>query len=157
VVDVSESIARIELFTRTGAIGTHDRLLEVIERVRAIEAEGRVADCHIDTWDKQIVLDNGSLDRNREVRKRFEAFESWADQHDVSLYPFFEERTCGSPVIDGERTVLVLPVMCLAVYEKGALSDLFPHAAGEVTYTVAEGLAALETGTAGLTLPDTEE
>jgi hypothetical protein len=157
VADVSESTARIELFTRAGAVGTHDRLLEAIERVRAIEAESRVADCHIGTWNKQIVLDNGGLDRNREVRKRVEAFESWADEHGVSLYPFFEERTRGSLAIDGERTVLVLPVICLAVYEGETLSELFPRAAGEVTYTVAEGLTALETGVTGLTLLDTEE
>lgn len=157
VVDVSEATVRIELFTRAGAVGTHDRLLEAIERVRAIEADDRVADCHIGTWDKQLVLDDDGLNRNREVRTRIEAFESWADEHDVSLYPFFEERTRGSLAIDGERRVLVLPVMCLAVYEEEALSELFPRTVGEVTHTVAEGLAALEMGVTGLTMLDTEE
>lgn len=157
MIDVGEPAIRIELFTRSGAVGTHDRLLEAIERARGLEADGRVADCRVETWDEQVVRDDGRLDRSRETVARIEAFESWADEHGCSLYPFFEERTRGSLAGDGERTVLVLPVMCLAIYAGESLRELFPRVAGEVSHTVAEGLAALETDGHASTFLDADE
>lgn len=135
----------IELFTRAGAVGTYDRVVEAIERVRELEADDRGSECRVTTWDKQITLGNGHIEGRMAVLERIEEFETWARERSVSLYPFFEERTRSSLATDGEQRVIVLPVLCLAVYEGEGLRELFPCTANEVTYTVHDGLAALET------------
>lgn len=84
---------RIKSFTRAGAVGTHDRLSETIERARALESEGRVAEYRL----------------------------------------------------GGEQTVIVLPVLCLAIYEVDVLTELSPCVVDEGTYTVYDGLATFET------------
>jgi len=145
VIEVSEPVVRIELFTRAGAVGTYDRVIEAIERVRDLEAENRVTDCRVTTWDKQVALGNGHPDGGQAVLERIDGFESWARERSVSLYPFFQERIRSSLATDGEQRVIVLPVLCLAVYEEAELRELFPCTANEVSYTVHDGLAALET------------
>jgi hypothetical protein len=129
VIGVDESALWVKLFTRAGAAGTHDRVTEAIDRTRALEASGQVERCSVATWDKQVVLGDGKSgrsDRGRETLEKIEAFESWAAGRNASLYPFFEERTRRSLLTDGAETVVVLPVLCLAVYEGERLEAVFP-------------------------------
>ena len=125
---MDESALWVKLFTRAGAVGTHDRVTEAIDRTRALEASGQVERCSVATWDKQVVLGDGKSgrsDRGRETLEKIEAFESWAAGRNASLYPFFEERTRGSLLTDGAETVVVLPVLCLAIYEGERLEAVF--------------------------------
>ena len=144
---MDESALWVKLFTRAGAVGTHDRVTEAIDRTRALEASGQVERCSVATWDKQVVLGDGKSgrsDRGRETLEKIEAFESWAAGRNASLYPFFEERTRGSLLTDGAETVVVLPVLCLTIYEGERLEAVFPRMVDDVSYTVQEGLGALE-------------
>ena len=96
---------------------------------------------------KQVVLGDGKSgrsDRGRETLEKIEAFESWAAGRNASLYPFFEERTRGSLLTDRAETVVVLPVLCLTIYEGERLEAMFPRMVDDVSYTVQEGLGALE-------------
>lgn len=157
MIGVSETPVRVELFTRAGAVGTYDRVTEATDWIRELDARDEVTECTVTTWDKHVALDNGRPGRSEEVLAKVEEFESWARERDASLYPFFEERTRGSLATDGEQRVIVLPVLCLAVYEAGALRELFPHAVDDVSYTVHEGLAALETDRGGFVLHESNE
>lgn len=143
---MAERGVTLELFTRAGAVGTHDRLAEAIGRVRALDADDRVSGCRVHTWNKQLVPTGDGTERQRWVLERIEEFESWARERGVTLYPFFEERTRSSVLIDDEQPVIVLPVICLAVYEGERVREVFPRSDGDLTYTVFDGLAALETG-----------
>lgn len=71
-------------------------------------------------------------------------FHEWATDAGVELAPCFEMRRCYAERSVEKRTELVLPVLCLAVYEGERLVELAPHATAEGVVTVTDSLERLE-------------
>jgi hypothetical protein len=61
----------------------------------------------------------------------------------VSLCPGFTVRERASLVDERTMTVLVPPVLCLAIHVDGELSEVAPHRTDTATYTVEDALAGL--------------
>lgn len=70
-------------------------------------------------------------------------FERWAADRDCTLRPAFERRSARVP----EETRLMLPLLCLAVYEAEAIRAVYPHVNGEDVHTIHDGVDALESMT----------
>lgn len=115
--------------------------LELLKRCESGPLVDRVV---LRGWPESVRV-GGEESPTREVIRQFEQFEAWGDRHGVSVRPAFETRTRCS-IADDEHTVLVTPLLCLAVYRDRELSAVFPHTDDGETHTVR---AAIETLLAG--------
>lgn len=117
-----------------------------VETLRACDDEGAVDDLLLRSWPKEIALTDDSP--YQEALESFERFEAWADRRGVAIRPPFTEHTTTSQVTGETTELLVMPLLCLEVYDDGELVGVFPHtdeATGE-TYTTDEAIAQLRTG-----------
>ena len=115
-----------------------------IETLRACEEEGAVDDLLLRSWPKEVARSKSSP--HHEVLETYERFSQWADERGVSIEPPFGERTSTSQVTGKTTELLVTPLLCLEVYADDELVGVFPHSAGERTYTTDEVIAELRTG-----------
>lgn len=113
---------------------------EIIDRLQWLEADDRIAELDIDVW-------GGSIGSNRtagrdpsHVREMVTEFERWADEHDCTLRPAFERRSTRTT---GEER-LVLPLLCLAVYDTKTVQAVYPHVDSGDVYTIHDGVEGLE-------------
>lgn len=119
-----------------------DRADHVGERLEDIADRGHVGAVHREEWDKRAPLH----DCDDDLRDTYLAFESWADERGVRLTPFFQTRECYSPD-EGEHTDwLVMPAVCLAVYDEDGVAAVYPHADDTGSMTVDDGLQSLLEG-----------
>lgn len=100
--------------------------------------EANAAAVSVDTWPKRVRRWSDAA-----VLERYEEFADWAASRAVRLDPFFSTRGVYSPENGREFDALVLPICCLAVYEGDALVELYPHADGERTVSVGDGIDRL--------------
>lgn len=114
-----------------------------VETLRACESEGSVDTMLLRSWPDKVTVSQGSSDR--EVLRVVDRFEEWADERGVTVRPPFKRRTVSSPVTDETKEVLVTPLICLALYHDERLIGVFPHSAGDETYTTTEAIAELRT------------
>ncbi|PSQ45748.1 hypothetical protein BRD17_00860, partial [Halobacteriales archaeon SW_7_68_16] len=121
------------------ASGRRDRLRE---RLCDLAAGSTVEEFDVSTWPKRVPRD-GSCDPA--VRDRYLEFAAWARDNGVRLSPFFGTRECYSMETGERGEWVVLPALCLAVYEDGDLSAVYPHADGDTYHSVLSGLRHLET------------
>jgi hypothetical protein len=112
------------------------------DRLSALVADGSLAEYNVDVWDKRIPSD-GSGDP--ETRDAYLAYGAWADEAGVSLSPFFETRECYSWETGERGTWVVLPALCLSVYEDDELVAVYPHRDGDTYESVWAGIESLET------------
>lgn len=133
---------RVELFGRESlpkpAAGRHER---VASRLDALASAGAIGSVEVRRWPKRLPCD-GSADAS--VRDQYLAYVAWAEENGVSLTPFFNTRECYSMETGERGQWVVLPALCLAVYEDGDLSAVYPHADGDTYRSVASGLRSLE-------------
>ncbi|MEF8883729.1 MAG: HTH domain-containing protein [Haloarculaceae archaeon] len=115
----------------------------VTDRLSALVADGSLAEFDVVPWDKRIPCD-GSGDP--ETRDAYLAFSGWADSEDVSLSPFFETRECYSWETGERGTWVVLPALCLSVYEGDDLAAVYPHRDGDSYESVWTGIESLDDG-----------
>lgn len=113
---------------------------QVYEGLAVLAGKGAIDDLERSTWPSRTPIENPDCG----LRDTYLAFQEWADDHGISLGPFFQTRECFTPDRGGWTDWLVTPAMCLAVFEDGALSAVYPHTDGSETYTVQDGLEALE-------------
>jgi len=100
-------------------------------------------------WEKRVPLQGPGNGAERDL---YNEFADWAREAGVCLAPFFDTRLCYSPTTGEKRRELVMPAVCLAVYEDGDLVQVAPFADAGRTESVGECIAELsETGT----VPDT--
>ncbi|MFW5964128.1 MAG: HTH domain-containing protein [Natronomonas sp.] len=115
--------------------------IELLERCE----DGRLVDrVVLRGWPEGVRLD-GEESPTREVVGQFEQFEAWGKRHGVSIRPAFERRTRCS-IADDEHSVLVTPLLCLAIYRNQELSAVFPHSVDGETYTVNAAIERLLSG-----------
>lgn len=116
-----------------------------VEALRSCESDGRVDGVVLRSWPDEVTLPPG--DPDRDVHERFESFRTWADRAGVDVQPPFETRTRKSLVTGAETDLLVLPLICLALYDDaGGIVGVYPHSADGETYTVEDAIARLRAG-----------
>jgi hypothetical protein len=116
------------------------RATQVYEGLTVLAGEGALEGLDRTTWPDRMPVE----DPRPDLRDAYLAFRQWADTRGYSLAPFFQTRECYTPEYGGWTDWLVLPAMCLAIYENGDLSAVYPHTDGDETYTVQDGLEQLE-------------
>lgn len=124
-----------------------------VETLRTCESEGLIDDLVLRSWPEQVTTSDGE---EQEVLDRFESFSQWADRAGVDIQPPFETRTRKSMVTGAETDLLVLPLICLALYDDaGGIVGVYPHSADGETYTVEDAIAKLRTGEVPVPLSET--
>lgn len=115
-----------------------------IETLQTLDERGTIADLSVHSWPSEVsVGDRGMYD---DVEETYRTFERWADANGVSIRPPFSMRTRESRFTDETATVLVTPVMSLAIYLDDRLAAVFPHTDDDVHLPVSEAVAALKAG-----------
>lgn len=117
------------------------RRTELEAGLRELVCAGVLDDARTVVWDKRVRAHGRpeTVERNR-----YQEFAEWATQAHVSLAPFFDTRECYSATTGEKETQLVMPTMCLAIYEDDDLVHVAPHANGGSTESVTECVESLE-------------
>ncbi|GGN89008.1 MULTISPECIES: HTH domain-containing protein [Haloarcula] len=115
---------RAELFVRTELPGPSRKRRTAVEtRLQELQCNGVIDGFETTTWAKRIPI-SGAGDCLE--RTRYNEFADWARATGACLSPFFGVRTCYSTETGERRKELVLPAMCLAIYEDGELIQVAP-------------------------------
>lgn len=134
---------RVELFVRSDVPTPSERRRAAIEaRLEELDRQDHIEQFETTTWEKRVPVDGCG---DRVERNRYNEFSAWARSEGVCLAPFFDTRECYSPKTGEKETHLVMPVICLAVYEGDELTRVAPFAAGSGTESVEECLTELAT------------
>lgn len=129
------------LFTRENLPGpASERRNAVAAQLAAVANSGALDAFDVVQWAKRVPVE-GPQDREQTLAEEFRA---WADDDGVHLAPCFDTRECYAEASGAKRTELVMPVLCLAVYEDGELVEVTPHATDDGVVTVADCLERLE-------------
>ncbi|MDL5360641.1 HTH domain-containing protein [Halalkalicoccus sp. NIPERK01] len=118
---------------------------EIIDRLRDLVKDGPLTDLDVDAWGASVRATGGN--DVAAVRETVDEFARWAGRNDCSLTPAFEWRATDS-FLDEESergsVVVVLPLLCLAVYDDGTLEAVYPHRDDDEVHTIHDGVEALE-------------
>lgn len=117
----------------------------IVDRLRRLEADGRIAELDVDVWGTSAGIAPRADPDPAGVHETVAEFERWANDHDCTLRPAFERRSARA---HGETRV-VLPLLCLAVYDAETVRAVYPHVDGGDAYTIHDGVAMLESTTSG--------
>lgn len=135
---------RVELYVRETLPKPAARQRErIVQRLTALEADGHVDSFEADDWDKRIRCVDPA---NDDARDRYLAFSRWASERGAALRPFFDTRECYSMETGDRADWIVFPALCLAVFDDDDLAAVFPHADGDTSRSVSDGLDLLERG-----------
>lgn len=132
---------RVELYTRSYMPeGAEDSQQQVLDRLDRLCERGVLDDWECRVWGKRVPT---SGEFGREAIETVGQFRTWAERNDASLLPFFDERTQRSKITGEERSEIVFPVMCAALYRDDTLAGVYPHADGDSIVTIRDFLASL--------------
>lgn len=119
-----------------------ERQQEILDRLAVLEADGRL-DADVVWWsprvcppDQEGPLSGGCPDVVRELV-------DLSEQQGFSLGPFIEEHPGPIP---GQGASLTLPVISLVVRDDDGIGGVYPLTFEGTSYTVEDGLRALESG-----------
>jgi hypothetical protein len=134
---------RAELFIRADLPTPSERRLAAVEsRLQQLRCAGAVDDYETTVWDKRVPV----ADADCPERSRYEEFRDWATDAGATLSPFFDTRLCYSWTTGEKRTELVMPALCLALYEDDTLVQVAPFARGGTPHSIESCLDDLEAG-----------
>ncbi|WP_265110639.1 HTH domain-containing protein [Halosolutus halophilus] len=124
----------------------------LLDRLKGLRQEGALADVSLRIWGRQIaaspsVIDGDDVER---IRNRISEFESWASRNGYSLEPAFKRCEQTSMVSDERTEVVVLPTICLALYDADRLVGVFPCSDSDRTTTVHDCVIRLENASTGV-------
>jgi len=137
---------RATLFVRSDLPAPSQKRCTAIEReLHELVYRGVLEDVETVEWEKRVPLQGSGSGTEQDL---YNEFADWAREAGVCLAPFFDTRLCHSSTTGEKRRELVMPAVCLAVYESGDLAQVAPFADAGRTESVAECIAELgETGT----------
>ncbi|MDL5362232.1 HTH domain-containing protein [Halalkalicoccus sp. NIPERK01] len=139
--------ARVTLRFRTlGPGGINPVQSRVIDRLQTLGETESVAELDIDVWGPSM---GGWSPADRDptgTRETVAEFEQWANDHGCTLRPALDRRGAGSGSDDGGTRGgdVVLPLLCLAIYDGETLRAVYPHVDGEEVHTIHDGIEVLE-------------
>jgi len=114
----------------------------MLERMRELRDRGLVEAVSVTRWSNQVSV---SRVRDREQPVGVETYQELDDATDgteLSIEPFFRERSGH----EADRTVLSLPVLCVAIRRAGEITGVYPCSAPDGSYSVTDCLDALAAG-----------
>lgn len=112
-----------------------------ITALRSLAGRGILDELSFRTWPSEVSLSTPAGAGS--VVERFERFLDWAEHHGVSIQPPFAVRDRTTLIHDSTETILVCPVVCLAISLDGRLASVVPHRTGTTNYSVDDALADL--------------
>jgi len=137
------STRRAELFVRAALPKPSTRRRAAVEnRLRELRCSGAIDAFETTIWEKRVPVAGEDCPE----RSRYVEFVAWAREVGASLAPFFDTRECYSFETGEKRTELVMPALCLAVYEDDELTQVAPFARGGSAQSVEDCLDDLEAG-----------
>lgn len=142
-----ESTLRVRLYAQGFApSGAESVPASLFERLERLEAEGAIDECDVEVWGRKVCrrLGGERPALGGDVLDTIDEFREWADRTGASVAHCFEEHEVHSELTDEDRTEVRLPVACLAVRYDDELAAVFPHAKDGREYTVADGIATLD-------------
>ena len=134
---------RAELFVRADLPTQSEMRQATVEnRLQELQCAGAIDATGTTVWEKRVpVASEGCLEK-----ARHQEFLDWAIEAGATLSPFFDTRLCYSRATGEKRTELVMPALCLAVYEDDELIQVAPFARGGTPHSIEECLDDLEAG-----------
>lgn len=133
----------VELCLRSDPeFGVEGRKQAAIDALEALVRSGAIDDFEVSVWPAEL-RPTGPLEGtefHRSVLARVREFEHWLSQHDAPPRFTFDRRAVRSSVVDEAYDVVVLPCLCLAVYDDGELVDVSPRRADASVHTVEDCL-----------------
>ena len=134
---------RAELFVRTELPTPARRRRDAVEnRLSELQCSGAIDAFATTVWRKRVPL----ADEDCQERRRYDEFRAWAKESDATLSPVFDTRMCYSWETGERRSELVMPALCLALYEGDDLRRVAPVTRGDDPRTIDECLDDLEAG-----------
>jgi len=131
---------RAELFVRSDLPTPVQKRCEAVESLlEDLKSDGVVDETETTFWAKRIPVDGGYSPE----RERYNEFCEWAREAGVCLAPYFDTRECYSFETGEKRTELVLPALCLAIYEDGELTQMAPFTKDGEPQTIGDCLTDL--------------
>lgn len=118
----------------------------VIEQLTDLEGKGHITGFSVHPWPRAVSLDLVAEIDDDGILGEFESFETWADRNGIGIRPPFDVRTSHSVITDETHELLVLPVMCLAVYSDDDLVGMYPCSDDESVLTIDDAFDAITTG-----------
>lgn len=145
---MSGETTSVHLFVRSlSPSGARDRPSTIVDRLEKLVDEGHVSEYHVSVWGNEVDLaTSATVDGDsRAILEQVAAFRSWTDERRVTLEGFQQREVT---TLTGEtHSVLTLPVMVLAEYTNGELSQVAPYSDDDRIRTVDDRLAALASST----------
>ena len=134
---------RAELFVRADLpTPSAHRRTAVENRLQELQSAGVIDSFETTVWDKRVPV----ADEDCPERTRYEEFRDWATEAGATLSPFFDTRLCYCWETGEKRTELVLPALCVGLYEDDELVRVAPSARGGTPHAIEECLDDLESG-----------
>lgn len=123
-----EEVSRVDAFVRSDLPAPAKRCRQnTTARLEALVTSGVIDEFSVTSWAKRVPREMDSAVGEAE-RDLFRTFRSWARTTGTSLTPFFDTRECYSWTTGERQTQLVLPAVCLALYDGDELVAVAPHA-----------------------------
>lgn len=144
-----EEVTRATLFVRSDLPTPAGRCREnITSRLAELVASDAIGEFSVSSWAKRVPLDAdaGVGQRERDLYRRFD---DWARAAGVDLAPFFDTRECYSSTTGERQTQLVMPAVCVALYDDAELVGVLPHATETGSVSVADGLDRLTDADSG--------
>lgn len=136
----------VELYVRSlSPQGAADRQETVIDRLAALEEQGAIEAFSLIVWGPRFAPGSAAArtTTGRELGRRIDAFERWVAAAKKPDELAFECREVHSLVTDEKREEVVLPVLCLAVYQGETLRCVSPWRATRTTHSIDDCLDAI--------------
>lgn len=125
--------------------GFSETQTEIMDRLQTLREDGPITELDIDVWGATMGADRSDDSAVSPERQRVAEFEQWATDHDCTLRPAFDRRTSSSLLEqDDPKQIIVLPLICLGIYEERTVQAVYPHVDREEVYTIHDGVEALE-------------
>jgi hypothetical protein len=143
---------RAVLYVRSDLPAPSEKRRTAVEtQLQELTCKGVLDESETRAWKKRVPVESGGPCRERDL---YNEFADWARDAGVCLAPFFDTRRCYSTETGDRQKELVLPALCLTVYEDGELVQVAPFASGGRTESVEDCLDRL-VGTDSLPQSDT--
>ena len=129
----------VDCYSRAASLGPP--VDGALETLREYHRRGVIDELTVRVWPEEVVLTDYT--EETPLLAQYRRFRTWAERAGVSLRPGFAIRERASLVDERTVTVLVPPVLCLAIHVDGELAEVAPHRTDTATYTVEDALTDL--------------
>jgi hypothetical protein len=127
----------VEILTRSFPCAP-GRRRTVVDQLRKLASAGQIDDLSVVTLPAESEYTSDS-----DAVSKFEELQQWGNREDATITPPFEVRHHHSEFTGEECELLVAPDLCLAVYENGRLTDVYPSERDGSLHTIEEFLLHL--------------